>query len=128
MKVLLDTHTFLWWITDSELLSRKARDVISNRHNIVFFSAASGWEIAIKMKLGKLTLQEPMASFIIKQLAINSFEILPCHLTHALQVYSLAEHHRDPFDRMLIAQSQLEDLPLLSSDPLFARYPIKIIW
>jgi PIN domain nuclease of toxin-antitoxin system len=128
MKVLLDTHTFLWWITDSERLSQKARRIISNRHNIVLFSAASGWEIAIKMKLGRLQLQEPMGSFIINQLAVNAFEVLPCHLNHALHVYSLPEHHRDPFDRMLIAQSQLEDLPLITSDPLLALYSVKIIW
>jgi PIN domain nuclease of toxin-antitoxin system len=128
MKVLLDTHTFLWWITDSERLSKKVRQVISNRHNSVLFSAASGWEIAIKMKLGRLQLQEPMEIFIIDQLAVNAFEVLPCHLNHALHVYKLPEHHRDPFDRMLIAQSQLEDVPLLTSDPLFNLYGIKIIW
>ncbi|MBU4231417.1 MAG: type II toxin-antitoxin system VapC family toxin [Proteobacteria bacterium] len=120
MRVLLDTHTFLWWISDDERLSLRVREIISNRHNTLLVSAASGWEMAIKLKLGKLKLAGSPEPFITDQIAINAFEILPIQMHHALHVYTLLDHHRDPFDRMLIAQSQLENLPILTSDPHIA--------
>lgn len=128
MRALLDTHTFLWWISDDERLSLRVREIISNRHNTLLVSAASGWEMAIKLKLGKLKLARPPEPFITDQIAINAFEILPIQMHHALHVYTLLDHHRDPFDRMLIAQSQLENLPILTSDPHIALYPVEVIW
>lgn len=128
MRALLDTHVFLWWITDNSQLSPLAREIISNGENELFFSAASGWEIAIKAKLGKLRLPGDICSFIAEQLAINDFTALPVQVNHALHVYTLPDYHRDPFDRLLIAQAQTEDLFILTADPQFARYQVKVVW
>ncbi|MBE0467765.1 MAG: type II toxin-antitoxin system VapC family toxin [Candidatus Desulforudis sp.] len=130
MRVLLDTHAFLWWIIDDPRLSSRVRTIISEGTNEIFLSAASGWEIAIKAGLGRLQqLQEDnLERFISEQLALNAILSLPIRMSHALHVYSLPLHHRDPFDRMLVAQSQLDDLPVITADPLIARYPVKVIW
>jgi len=128
MKVLLDTHVFLWWITDDPRLSSRAREIIADGANEVFLSAASGWEIAIKAKLGRLRLPDVPERFIPEQLRLNAIETLPVQMSHALHVYKLPDHHRDPFDRLLIAQAQLEKLPVLTADPQISRYPVKVIW
>ncbi|HEU5014064.1 MAG TPA: type II toxin-antitoxin system VapC family toxin [Roseiflexaceae bacterium] len=128
MNILLDTHAFLWWITDDPQLSAGARDVLRDGTNVVFVSAASGWEIAIKAQLGKLPLSEPPEQFVPAQLGLNSFRDLPIQMRHALHVYTLPLHHRDPFDRVLVAQSQLEQLPIVTADPLIAQYDVQVIW
>lgn len=128
MRALLDTHTFLWWITDDPRLSPRARRIIENGENHLFLSAASGWEMAIKAKLGRLQLPGDLERFIIEQLSLNAIESLPIQMAHALHVYRLPDHHRDPFDRLLIAQAQLENLPILTADPQIARYLVKTIW
>lgn len=128
MKVLLDTHAFLWWIGDDPQLSPQARKIISDGANILYLSAASSWEIAIKAKLGKLKLPSNLASFIAEQLADNAITSLAVEMHHALHVYALPDYHRDPFDRMLIAQAQLEKLPILTADPQIARYPVEVLW
>lgn len=128
MKVLLDTHTFLWWITDDQRLSTKARTIISNGDNELFLSAATGWEIAIKAQLGRIRLTDKPEPFIAEQLSLNGIQSLPIHMSHALHVYNLPNHHRDPFDRMIIAQAQLEDLPILTMDSEIKKYGIRIIW
>ena len=128
MRALLDTHTFLWWITDDTRLSVRARDVVALADNELLFSAASGLEIAIKAQLGKLDLPAPLDRFIVEQLAANGFAPLPIRLEHALRVYELPSHHRDPFDRLLIAQAQAEGLPILSADPQIPRYDVQVIW
>jgi PIN domain nuclease of toxin-antitoxin system len=128
MKVLLDTHTFLWWVTDDLRLSERAHEVIGDAHNELFFSAASGWEIAIKARLGHLQLTSDLDDFVVKQLAANDITVLPIHLHHALHVYTLPDHHRDPFDRILIAQSQLERLAILTADPQIVQYAVSVIW
>ncbi|NPV53382.1 MAG: type II toxin-antitoxin system VapC family toxin [Firmicutes bacterium] len=128
MKALLDTHTFLWWITDDPRLSLHARKVISDGENELFFSAASGWEIAIKARLGKLHLTDELESFIPAQLSANAISILPVYLSHTLHVYSLPYHHRDPFDRLLVAQAQVENLPILTADPQISLYTVEVIW
>lgn len=128
MKVLLDTHVLLWWITDSDRLSERARQVMEDGANELYFSAGSGWEIAIKARLGKLRLPEEPERFIAEQLNLNAILPLPVHMSHALRVYNLPEHHRDPFDRLLVAQAQLEDLPILTSDSIIADYDVRIIW
>lgn len=128
MNALLDTHTFLWWIDDAPQLSQRAREVISDGRNAIFLSAASGWEIAIKARLGKLKLPDEPERFIPGQLTANAFRSLPIQLSHALHVYTLPSHHRDPFDRILVAQSLLEGMPILTADPQITRYPIRVIW
>ena len=128
MKVLLDTHTFLWWISNDTRLSSRAREVISNGNNELLLSAASGWEIAIKVRLGRLQLPYEPERFIPEQLVINAIQSLPIKISHALHTYSLPIYHRDPFDRIIIAQAQLEGLPILTSDPQIAKYKVEIIW
>ena len=128
MKVLLDTHTFLWWIADDPQLSTPVRRVMENSDNTLYLSAASGWEIAIKARLGKLRLPDDVPRYVSEQIYINAIQVLPIEMSHALQVYTLPDHHRDPFDRMLVAQSQVEQLPILTIDPLIAQYPVTTIW
>ena len=128
MRVLLDTHTFLWWITDDPRLSKKARETINDGHNELYLSAASGWEMAIKARLGKLQLPDSLERFVPEQLAINGIEGLPVQMRHALHVQVLPDYHRDPFDRLLVAQAQLEDIPILTRDPYIARYQVKTVW
>jgi PIN domain nuclease of toxin-antitoxin system len=128
MKILLDTHTFLWWISDDQKLSGRAREIISDGSNELFLSAATGWEIAIKVQIGRLKLPEEPIRFIIEQMRINAIQSLPIQMNHALHISTLPQHHRDPFDRLLIAQAQLEGLPVLSSDHQLANYQIEVIW
>lgn len=128
MRALLDTHAFLWWITNDPRLSRKVHEIISDSENELFLSVSSGWEMAIKVGLGRLQLPPNLEHFILEQMALNAIESLPVQMSHALHVYKLPAHHRDPFDRMLIAQAQLENLPILTVDPQIARYSVKVIW
>ena len=128
MKALLDTHVFLWWITDDQRLSFQVREIIADGTNEILFSAASGWEIAIKTRLGRLQLPDDPEIFIPEQLELNAIEVLPVQIGHALHVYRLPSHHRDPFDHLLIAQAQLEKLPILTADPQISRYPMEVIW
>ena len=128
MRVLLDTHTFLWWISNDTRLSSRACEIISNGNNELLLSAASGWEIAIKVRLGRLQLPYEPERFIPEQLVINAIQSLPIKISHALHTYSLPIYHRDPFDRIIIAQAQLEGLPILTSDPQIAKYKVEIIW
>jgi PIN domain nuclease of toxin-antitoxin system len=128
VRVLLDTHAFLWWILDEPRLSDRAREIIADGHNDLFFSAASGWEVAIKAGLGRLEVPGDLERFMREQLSRNAIRVLPVHLRHALGVYALPEHHSDPFDRLLVAQASLEKLPLLSADPQIARYPVRVVW
>jgi PIN domain nuclease of toxin-antitoxin system len=128
MRALLDTHTYLWWITNNPNLSSHAREIMSDGENELFFSAASGWEIAIKVKLGRLTLPDMPERFIPQQLRINNIQSLPIEMNHALHISALPPHHRDPFDRMIVVQAQLERLPILTIDPLIAKYGVEIVW
>jgi len=111
----------------SPVISR-AREIISKGENKLFFSAASAWEMAIKAALGKLTLPGNLKSFIIEQLAVNGIDPLPVELAHALHVSTLPALHGDPFDRLLIAQARLENLPILTADPQIGRYDVEVIW
>jgi len=126
MRVLLDTHTFLWAITDSSRLSVKARSLMASAQP--WFSVASIWEVIVKVQSGKLSLPRPTGPFLTSELASSGVQILPVSLSHVLRVESLELHHRDPFDRILIAQSLAENLPLVTADPVFERYPVKLIW
>ena len=128
MRVLLDTHAFLWWIADKPEISDHARDTIADERNQVVFSVVSGWEISIKFGVGKLELPEAPDRFIVEQISINALEVLPIYLSHALGVHRLPHHHGDPFDRLLVAQALAERLPLISGDREIARYPVETIW
>ncbi len=128
MKVLLDTHAFLWWIGDDSRLSPGAHEVISDGDNEVFFSVASAWEIAIKAGAGRLQLFEDAKALVTGGITDNSLSVLPVHLAHALRVHDLPNHHRDPFDRLLAAQSLIEELPIISRDPCFGPYGVDVVW
>ncbi len=128
MRVLLDTHAFLWWIEDDSRLSDRAREIIGEGENDVFFSAASGWEIAIKSRLGRLRVPDDFERFMTDQLQLNDFRVLPVELAHALHVRALPDHHRDPFDRMLAAQSRIEGLPIVGRDKRLEPYGIELLW
>jgi PIN domain nuclease of toxin-antitoxin system len=126
MNILLDTHTLLWALTDETKLSERVRRLLPNAS--AWFSVASFWEILIKVKTGRLALPQPVGPFIMSKLAFNGVRVLTITSDHILRIESLPAHHRDPFDRMLIAQSLHEKLPLVSADPLIARYPVEVIW
>jgi PIN domain nuclease of toxin-antitoxin system len=128
MKILLDTHCWLWWITTPEKLAPEAQRFIGDGQNEIFLSAASSWEIAIKYALGKLPLPENPETFIPPRLARDTIKSLPIHHTHALHVVSLPLHHRDPFDRLLISQAQMECLLLMTVDKQFKSYDVDLIW
>ena len=127
MKVLLDTQCWLWWFAAPERLNKRARGLIADGSNTVLLSAASCWEMAIKCGLGKLTLPEPMEHFVPSRLASQGMEALPVTVAHALRVASLPPIHRDPFDRLLVAQAQLEELSLLTADRQIAAYDVRLI-
>ncbi len=128
MRALLDTHAFLWWISDDRRLSDRAREIIADGRNELYFSAASGWEISIKAGLGRLEVPEDLQRFISDQLSRNAFQSLPIYLSHALHTRTLPGHHRDPFDRILVSQALLEEMPLLSADLQISRYPVEVVW
>ncbi|MBZ5568954.1 MAG: type II toxin-antitoxin system VapC family toxin [Acidobacteriia bacterium] len=127
MRLLLDTHALLWWLLDDPSLSAKARRAIATTDNEIFVSAASPWEMAIKNKRGKLDVQD-LLDRLTQELEEEGFRVLPISIEHALRAGALVEHHRDPFDRMLVAQAQAEHLPILSNDAVFDRYGVRRIW
>ena len=127
MKALLDTHTFLWAITNDSRLSRKAKQVFTGPNDL-WLSTASVWEIVAQVHRGRLSLPLPAGPYVVKKLAENNIEWLPITLDHVLRLESLPGHHRDPVDRILIAQSLEEKLPLVTADTQFERYSIELIW
>ncbi len=128
MRVLLDTHAFLWWLDGDRRLPRNERALIADEANIVLVSAASAWEIATKARLGKLGGAAEVAADIGGAVASQGFVVLPVTISHAQRAGGLPGPLRDPFDRMLIAQSQLEDLPLISVERIFDRYGVTRLW
>ena len=128
MKALLDTHTFLWWIANDPQLSLRARQVMVDSATELFLSVASGWEIAIKSHLGKLRLPPDLQGFVAEQVRVNGIQVLSIEMMHVLHVHTLPDHHRDPFDRLLVAQSQLEKMPILTGDAQIGRYAVTVIW
>lgn len=128
MRVLLDTHAFLWWITEDERLSARAREVMTDGGNDLLLSAATGWEIAIKASLGRISLPVPIDRFLSEQLHKNGIGTLSIEMSHALRVHALPLLHRDPFDRLLVAQAQLEKLCILTSDRQIAQYSVETLW
>lgn len=127
-RALLDTHAFIWFISGSDRLSRTARDLIGARDSQLFISAARLWEIAIKHGLGKLTLDRPFDELIPEQLNRQGIETLQIELSHLSALIPLPLHHRDPFDRLLVAQARAERLPIVSVDEALDPYGIQRIW
>lgn len=127
MRALLDTHVWLWLQTTPERLSGEALELVQDGSNELFLSAASAWEIAIKYALGKLPLPEPPDRYVPSRLATSGTTPLPVDLRHALHVAALPRHHRDPFDRLLVAQAQLEDLVLVTADGQFGPYEVRTV-
>ena len=128
MKLLIDTQCWLWWFAEPDRLKEATIAQIVDETNELWFSVASVWEMGIKVKLGKLPLPEPIDRYLfsrMKQLGTRSLEI---RADHALQAGGLPLHHRDPFDRMLIAQAQVEGMTIVTSDRMFARYEVEILW
>jgi len=128
MKLLLDTHTFLWWTTDDPQISATALDLIADSRNSLYWSAASSWEVSIKFALGRLPLPDAPEQFLPTELGRNRIESLPITDRHAFQAGRLPRHHRDPFDRMLVAQAQAEGLGLITNDSGIRRYEIEVYW
>ncbi len=126
MKILLDTHTFLWGITDESKVPLRVRSIILSGEP--WLSVASVWEILTKVQLGKLPFPKPSGPYLVSRLSFNGINVLPVTLDHVLRVESLELHHRDPFDRLLIAQSIEEKWPIVTADPWIARYPVDVIW
>ena len=128
MRLLLDTHTFIWWDSEPSRLSQQALAAIGNSNNTLLLSVVSVWEMQIKSQLGKLQFNLPLAEVIESQCQTNQIEILPITLSHVLEINQLPNHHKDPFDRLLIAQSIVEQATLVSGDPIISQYSIQIIW
>ncbi len=128
MPVLLDTHVLLWWFTDDDRMSTQARDVIADEANDVYVSAVSAWEIATKERLGKLAGVPQATERFTELVAADGFRQLPISHLHSLRAGGYTVAHRDPFDRMLAAQSDLDKLPLVTRDPAFAHFGIETLW
>ncbi len=127
MKAILDTHAFLWALAGDARMSRHARDIFAGPADLSL-SIASIWEILIRVQSGKLHFPRPAGPYVLSKLAENRIKTLPISIDHLLALERLPMHHRDPFDRMLIAQSMEEDLPIITADPMFKQYPIRVIW
>ncbi len=128
MTYLLDTGVWLWSVGDPSRISRKARDVMADVRQELFLSAVTSWEVAIKAASGKLHLPEPPDLYVPRRMASQGLRPLAVSHQHALAVFALPAHHRDPFDRLLIAQAQVEDMTLISADSMFDRYPVQLLW
>ncbi|MFB2970017.1 type II toxin-antitoxin system VapC family toxin [Aerosakkonema sp. BLCC-F183] len=128
MRLLLDTHTFIWYVMDNPKLSATVRVMIDDGNNEPLLSIASIWEMAVKQSIGKLNFGLPFRMFIEQQLSSNSIELLNINLAHIDIIASLPLHHRDPFDRLIIAQAMVENIPILSADAIFDSYPIQRLW
>ena len=128
MRLLLDTHSFLWFIIGDDRLSRAARELVEDSGNQPLLSMASLWEIAIKTSIGRLELARPFGELIPEQMSLNGIEALGIRVEHVAQVALLPFHHRDPFDRLLIAQAKVEDIPIVGADEVFDTYSVARMW
>ncbi len=127
-RFLLDTHALLWWLFDDHRLTVLARSIIQNQANTILVSSASGWEISTKYRLGKLPHAEEAVRNLPSLLRRSRMDVLPITIEHALAAGALPGPHRDPFDRMLIAQGQIEKLSIVTSDAAFKRYSVTLVW
>jgi PIN domain nuclease of toxin-antitoxin system len=128
MKLLLDTHAFIWWDSDPTRLSQRVMTLCQSSSTTLLLSVASVWEMQIKQQLGKLQLRVPLAGLIAAQQQTNGLEVLPVQIDHVLALDNLPLHHKDPFDRLLISQSQVENAILVSTDSIFSQYPVTVLW
>ena len=128
LRVLLDSHTLLWWILDYPALTPVAREAISGTDNTVLVSAASAWELAIKFRAGRLPEAGDLVSNFPAEIGQEGFQILPISAEHGIRAGLLPGLHKDPFDRMLIAQSQAEDIPIVSNEAVFDTYGVRRLW
>ena len=128
MKILLDTHAFIWFVESNAKLSATAKALIENPNTEVKLSIASVWEMAIKVSTGKLAFTQPLDQFVPQQMRLNRIELLTLEMPHTFAIIGLPFHHRDPFDRILLAQSFIENMPLVSNDMAFDQYGVKRIW
>ncbi|HMJ65206.1 MAG TPA: type II toxin-antitoxin system VapC family toxin [Candidatus Binatia bacterium] len=128
MKLLLDTHAFIWWDDDPSRLGAEALAACTNPANELLLSAASVWEMQIKASLGKLQIRRPLSVLIADQQQRNGLQVLPITLEHVLNLDELATHHKDPFDRLIVSTAKLESCQIVSHDRVIARYGVSIIW
>lgn len=128
MKLLLDTHTFLWFDSEPNKLSSSCRKLLTNENNLLLLSLASIWEIQIKSQIGRLNLRLPLSRLIVQQQQNTGLQILPIALSHVYALQSLPDVHRDPFDRIMVAQAMVEKFPFVSIDSVLDGYPIQRIW
>lgn len=129
MRLLLDTHAFLWWVSGrGARLSDRARELMTDGSNDVIVSMASVWEMSIKVGTGRMNLPGPIERYVPDRLRHHGFELMPIELRHAFTAGSLPRIHGDPFDRMLIAQAQVEGIALITADPAIGRYDVEVIW
>jgi len=128
VKILLDTHAFIWWAENNPILSTRARQAIADRTNEVYVSAVVAWEIAIKATLGKIVIFGSVADLVNEQVLLNDFKELPVLLAHTFRLQLLPLLHKDPFDRLLIAQADAEGLAIVTRDPQFPQYGVNLLW
>ena len=128
VRILLDTHTFLWWNEADPRLSKKALVLLADPANTLLLSVVSAWELVLKTQTGKMRLAESPNVYVPTRMAYYAMQALPVTLAHVLECESLPLHHRDPFDRLLIAQAIIEDVPIVTADPEFRHYSIKALW
>lgn len=128
MNLLLDTHAFIWWDSEPNKLSPRSLALCRDRANTVLLSVTSVWEMQIKLQLGRLRLKFPLAEIVESQQQANNIEVLPILLTHVLALDDLPNYHKDPFDRLLIAQANVGGAILVSNDPVIAKYPVEVAW
>jgi PIN domain nuclease of toxin-antitoxin system len=128
MKLLLDTHTFIWWHSDPAKISPQALRLCRDTANTILLSVATVWEMQIKLLTGKLRLSISLDELVEIQRQVNDLKVLPIFLSHVSALENLPNHHKDPFDRMLIAQARVEGASLVSQDPVFQKYQVRLIW
>lgn len=128
MIALLDTHTLLWWVAGDPRLSKTAAELLADRSARILWSAASTWELAIKASVGKVSLHARVGEWLQHRFVQQGIEVLPILHTHAAAVEQLPAHHRDPFDRLLVAQASVESIPILTGDKLIGAYEVETIW
>lgn len=128
MRALLDTHALLWWLSDDPALTRTARNTIANTNNELIISAASAWEIATKVRLGRLPSGADLVSDFTGYVGREGFELLGISAEHGVRAGLLPGPHKDPFDRMLIAQAQAENMPIITNEAVFESYGIRCLW
>lgn len=128
MKLLLDTQCFLWWFTEPERINSEAIEQIVSEDNELFFSVASAWEIAIKVGIGKLPVSEPVDTYLASRMRLLGAKYLDIVFPHACKVATLPLLHRDPFDRILVSQAQIEKMILVTADEILTQYSVDVLW